>query len=219
MKINLSEGKDYYTQRNNKVRPLTTCNTTSMIMLLTYSGIQLPKLQPDEQPEDSLTNFLWTNPTVLDFYKQTSEESYLDWKAHPNTGIAPNEFHVVLAKGTNLWLGGRKNVVKFTTSATMKDILWDLICGKAVAMTGVFNKLRHVVCVVGFESLQDASTIKSASDVATTQVTSILIDDPYGDYRTAYKSTKGNDIPIPFAQFMSMMREFNKDVKWAHRVV
>lgn len=40
--INISLGGKYLTQRDNKIKPFATCNTTAMCMALTYSGKLIP---------------------------------------------------------------------------------------------------------------------------------------------------------------------------------
>jgi len=42
-RINVSKGKINFSQRNNKIMPLISCNVTSMVMGLSYLGWDFPE--------------------------------------------------------------------------------------------------------------------------------------------------------------------------------
>jgi len=218
MIINLSEGKANYSQRNNKVRPMATCNTTSMIMGLIYSGIKLPIIPNGIQPEDALTKFLLEDQRVDDYYKKmhlAEYQKYISSGKNPNKSYPPNELHVVLAYGTNLWVG--QQVVTFSFNATINQILFSLVKGKAVVQSGFWSGLNHITCIVGFETDQEnIKEVKTPNDIDLSKVKNIIMDDPFGDYKTGYKVQLGNDIIVPYKDYMSFTKPLGLLNKWAH---
>ena len=124
---NNSKGKPYYTQRNNKIKPGSSCNVTSMVAALSAAGWPVEKMASGgRQPEDELMRFILTDAACDRKWRM------LD----PQGRIPPNEWHAVLAYGTNrcfwdwdillaLWSGGRtplwrKSISKWTREA----LLW-----------------------------------------------------------------------------------------------
>ncbi len=217
--INISEGKKYLTQRDNKLKPFGTCNTTSMIMALTYSSIALPPKQDEEQYEDVLTRFLLTDPRVLAYYAQIDPANYTLWKTNMESSkvIPPNEYHSVLAYGTNLWLNSK--AVAFSTTTSINSILFALLQGRATVLSGIWSGLKHIVCAVGFSTSQEnIREVTVASDIDLSKISSIIIDDPFGNYQTKYQETNGNDVRVPYKDFVAITREFNSNKKWAHMI-
>ncbi len=219
-RINISEGKKYLTQRDNKIRPFATCNTTSIIMALVYSGQELPpKVHEEDQYEDILTAFLQTNEEVAKYYAKIDPVNYREWVTSPSSlkVIPPNEYHAVLAFGTNLWLGRR--AVSFSTSTPVNKIIFSLLQGKAVVLSGKWAGLKHIVCAVGFTTQQqDIDSVTSPQDIDLSLISDIIIDDPFGDYTSKYQNTDGNDIHVPTLDFISICREYDSGLKWAHMI-
>jgi uncharacterized protein YvpB len=130
-RINVSRGKINFSQRNNKIMPMVTCQVTSMVMGLSYIGWKFPEGKY-EQPEDNLKAY---------FTEQ---------------GKNP-EIHADLAEYTNRWLG--KAAVSFSTKRTMSQIINEIVKGRPVVMSGQFpgfptrrtRPLGHIVCLVGCE--------------------------------------------------------------------
>lgn len=50
-------------------------------------------------------------------------------------------------------------------------------------------------------------------------IMSLLIDDPWGDYRTFYENTKGNDIEMPLSDFKKIIRPAGMDIKIGHTIM
>ncbi len=131
MIINISAGKDNFSQRNNEVKPLESCNVTSMVMALSYMGYAFPP-GPYQQPEDNLYTFIKQN------------------------GRNP-EVHAELSDMTNKWMN--KNVTKFSTAFLISNILSELKGGRPVVLSGTFpgypapkkTPLGHIVCLVGMD--------------------------------------------------------------------
>ncbi len=217
---NISADKKYLSQLDNKNKPLSTCNTTSIVMALSYSGVVLPPKEESEQYEDILTFFILNNPDVAAYYKKLDPINYSKWAANPKSTsvLPPNEYHYTLAFGTNLWLK-KKNLVKFTTETTIKDILFHVLKGTGVVVSGVWSGLRHITCVVGFKTKQDLFMVNSPSDIDLSQVHTVLMDDPYGDFKTHYIEKNGNDIEVALQIFINSTRTLGKETgKWAHYI-
>jgi hypothetical protein len=218
--LNLSKDKKYLTQRDNIIKPFSTCNTTSVIMALQYSGVILPPKKELDQYEDLLTDFLLKDSRVDAFYKKTDLKNYSEWKDNPNGKyvIPPNEYHVVLAYGTNLWLDSLAPIIKFTTQSSIQEIAFNLIKKRVCVVSGVWSGLRHIVCVVGLKSFQEnLEFINRQSDIDLSKIQSFIIDDPFGDYKSFYKNTNGNDIEVPINEFINNTRDLGKTTnKWAH---
>jgi hypothetical protein len=113
-RLNVAEGKDYISQRDNVERPLITCNTTSMVMALEYNGHNLPTRDVahpgvgENQPEDLLTYFLLSDLRVSKFYYDLDPKEWKKWQDNlnePSKCYPPNENHTVLSYGTNLDCG------------------------------------------------------------------------------------------------------------------
>jgi len=184
-------------------------------MMLVYSGVKLPSIPDGTQPEDALTEFITTDPQVQAFYKRLDRKSY-------EAKVPANEFHAVNAYAVNLWLerAGLPGRIRFTTSSSMREILLNLLRGKAVVMSGVWSGFRHVVCVVGFDTDQDlGDKVQTLSGIDLVKVKTMIVDDPYGRYREQYQNPHGNDVEVPYTDFIKItnLRGFETS-KWAYFV-
>jgi hypothetical protein len=202
---NISKGKENFSQRNNKVRPYSSCNTTSMTMASSYIGFlwdlflnspYFSRYKQFEQPEDRL------------------QQALLDW------GLDPTN-HYDLMRGYNKFMCKEPDVDFFSVSASKNDLIDDLLSGKPWVGSGTFpgypeinvdpktNKpkpLGHIVCVVGFVCENDPYSPSA-----------IIIDDPYGNTMDNWKGS-GNDIQIPWNLFVNWMKPpGDPNVFWAHR--
>ena len=209
MKKNNSENKPYYTQRNNKLKPNGACNVTSMIAALSAAGWDVDKLATKgyPQPEDALMHFILADRRV---------DSY--WRKIDVAGnYPPNEWHPVLAYGTNLYMcecgliGSKETAVEWRDDRTLTQIQDTLKNGGAAVLSGLFPAegkkiLGHVVACVGFKTDDDGN------------ITHFIIDDSWGDYRTEYSVQNGNDIEMPLADFKVIIRSCNQDYKMAHLI-
>lgn len=209
MKKNNSKNKPYYTQRNNKLRPNGACNVTSMIAAFSAAGWDVDKLATKEypQPEDALMHFILADKDVDSFWR----------KLDPPGRYAPNEWHAVLAYGTNLYmkqcglLAEGESAVEWGERRSVSDIQKTLDEGGAAVLSGVFvaegkKTIGHVVACVGYKT-DDSGKISH-----------FVIDDSWGDYRTEYANQNGNDVEMPLADFKAMIRSCNMDFKMAHLI-
>ncbi len=209
MTKNNSEGKPYYTQRNNRLKPNGACNVTAMIAALVAAGYAVGALATEQypQPEDALMHFILSDKRVDAYWRRID----------PIGRCAPNEWHPVLAYGTNLFLRERGVVgndtvpVAWSEQHTVREIVQVIEGGGAAVLSGVFlaegkQTIGHVVAAVGFKTDENG------------RLTHFIIDDSWGDYRTEYKNRNGNDIEMPLEDFQTKIRHCGTDCKLAHLI-
>ena len=187
MIINVSDGKENYSQRNNEIKPLESCQVTSMVMGLDYCGYSFP-YGKYSQPEDNLRAFI--------------EEK----------GWNP-EFHEYLSQGTNEWMG--RLVTKFYSNLPLNVIMSEILSNRPVVISGAFpgypvnrtSPLNHVVCLVGFEWEDNNYNYDP---------TFAIIDDPYGNTMNNWQGS-GNDVKIPYELFIDWIKPCGSTLsKWGH---
>ncbi len=209
MKKNNSENKPYYTQRNNKLKPNGACNVTSMVAALSAAGWDVDKLATKEypQPEDALMHFILADKVVDSYWR----------KIDPAGRYAPNEWHPVLAYGTNRYmrqcglLGIEETAVEWREDRKLEVVQETLKNGGSAVLSGIFTAegkktIGHVVACVGFKT-DDAG-----------KITHFILDDSWGNYHTEYSDHNGNDVEMPLEDFKTMIRHCNMDVKMAHLI-
>jgi uncharacterized protein YvpB len=194
MGINISHTRKNYSQRNNAVKPLSSCNVTSMVMALDYLGYSFPN-GTYQQPEDNLRVFI---------------------ERH---GKDPTN-HYVLSEYTNKWMG--RGVTRFSTERAIEAIFTELREGRPVVVSGTFpgypepnvnratgkkEPLGHIVCLVGVEFKNKNSG--SLPD-------SVLWDDPYGNTLQNWKGS-GDDISVAYQTFIDWIKPCGDTrYKWGH---
>jgi len=201
LEINLSTDDDYYSQRNNRYNPLSACLVTSFVMALAVEGVPLVEagaplthdwpifVYPSGlQPEDALLTLL-RSPWGYEMRDQYS------WAKRED--VAPNEVHMVVSEAVNRLVG--KKVTVFETNKTIHHIFRQLEVGHPLVITGSFTDFGHAVTVVG------------ATYTPGGEIKEIIVDDPYGNYKTNYRSRKGNNIHIPVMEFIQIWSG------WYHR--
>ena len=212
--FNYSKESDYHTQRNNKLIPFSSCNTTAMVMAMKQASVKMFNHEYHEQEEDALTDFL------------LSEESYekmkelAPWAYDKNGAVIypPNQVHAMLEWAVNYLTNS--NTVRFTTQSTFMQIITHIMKGGGVVLSGLFplgdRHLGHIVSLAGFITSQADITPER---IDTRKITQVIIDDPYGDYRTNYADHRGNDILMPVNEFKDIFNERGSMTrKWAHFV-
>lgn len=202
--VNCSNKDEYYTQRNNKHTPFISCFATSMISLLDYRNISI--IAPDgmevqvnefqntynKQPEDYLTELLCTK-RAREFWSSRYHKS-------PKNNQQRFNYRTVAWVVNNLLC--KKEVVKYKKNMFLKEILYNTMQNKPAVIGGKFTKEGHMVCVVGFITLQeDVLDIKQIKDLEKDKITHVIIDDPYGNYFKQYKDVKGNNVQFPLNLF------------------
>jgi hypothetical protein len=194
MIYNYSLKNDYYTQVNNKSYPETSCKNTSVIMALNQAGydvevkqLELETLAAKIQPEDVLTELAFFRG-----YRQFAQK-HAPWFFDGMKPKVPlNEIPQITVKTVNDLFG---NVAKLAEHYNLKYITDKLKDGYGFAALGRIvtpnGKLyKHVVSIAGYE------TDKSG------KVTNVIIDDPYGAYKTNYEYKAGNDVKVPVREFI-----------------
>jgi hypothetical protein len=204
--INLSKDSDYCTQINNRLIPYESCNTTAAIMALDAARIDYPR-RDGIQPEDDLTALLLTDEAWHRF------DNVYPWGR--KNGLKPQNISPMLAWGINKFVG--KQVDAFVKSATLQHMIWHLLNGRPLIMSGSFTKSGHFVAVMGFRTRQHREYIMSATGVDLCRIEYIIVDDPYGNYHTGYKDHRGNNVQFNLQDFNRLTNESNRDGhKWMH---
>ncbi len=210
MKKNNSDGKPYYSQRNNELRPEGACNVTAMINALSAAGWPVERLADEKyrQPEDALMHFLLADANID-----------REWhRIDPPGSYPPNEWHPLLCLGTNMLLrnkgllGRTDTAVTFSETHLVTDFAEAVDAGGAAVVSGCFETanrrvIGHVVAVVGYKADDTNGTVKS-----------FLLDDPWGDYRTKYEDAHGNDIEMPLSDFTAVIKAKGSEIKLGHIV-
>lgn len=200
--FNLSTDENYYSQRNNELDPFNSCATTNIVQGLELCGYDLPKGKYN-QAEDNLLSYIRTNKKVLNFYKTNYPQYYAEWYANPSSSkvYQPNELHKVNEYAVNLYYG--KQVIHFDENFDIRQIPYELFIRKRpLIMSGLFNKLNHIVTLVGMNI--DKKNVE------------YVIDDTYGNFRDKNYKGSGNDIILSEKEFLSMLKPFNNLNKWAY---
>jgi hypothetical protein len=198
---------EYRSQRNNAIAPEGTCQVTAAIMALEATGIgfEYPK---DVQPEDHLA-------TLLD---SPEAEAKLR-KEYPGlSGRPPREVHRILSWAINELLV-RANVTTFTTRASIAELLFRIARHRAASLvSGRFTPDGHIIALVGFESEQiDLEDAPSPAAIDLSLIRQVIVDDPWGDWTSAYTRLEGDDVHLPLSDFDRLTREYGESGrKWAH---
>ncbi len=197
----------YRTQRNNRIDPAQTCQVTSMIMAIEASGIsfEYPK---EEQPEDYLARLLDEPDAWAKLRKEYPAMA----------GRPPREVHAILSWAVNEKLCKRR-VTTFTTRVSMQEILWRIARYKSASVvSGRFTSYGHLVTVIGFETRQErVDDVWNPCQLDLDKVEAVIIDDPFGNSKTGYKDTNGNDVYYSLQEFAHLTRIYDSlDIKWAH---
>lgn len=194
--INVSEGKENFSQRNNEVNPFSSCNTTSLTMGTSYIPelwelfINSPiykKYERFSQPEDRLQQYM------------------LDNKLEPQN-------HYDLMRAYNQFIGREADF--FSTAVPFRELVDELLAGRPWVGSGTFPghptvkkaPLGHIVCVVGINYEDDPYF-----------PIEMIVDDPYGNTMNDWQGS-GNDVLIPWDLFVKWMKPCgDPNVFWAHR--
>ena len=207
MIINNTKGKDYYSQRNNKNNPFTACNVTAAIQSLIGSNINFghPK---EMQPEDYLMGLLQSQIAREETLKKAPWAFDRD-----GTLLYPiNQIMIMLAWGIDILVGNK--ITKFGYFST-EELVDDVIKGSCPIIGGDFIKnqggLDHFISFVGIK--YDARVTNFNESIE-----SFIVDDPYGDFKTSYKSHKGNDIQLTPVEFFNRVVNCNENKKLAIRL-
>ena len=204
--VNLSRDSDYCTQINNPLLALETCGPTAAPMALEAAHIYYPKTE-GVQPEGEITKLLLTDE-AWDKFKR-------EHKGAHDAGLKPFNVSPMLAWGINKFVG--KTVDRFITTGTLQMMIWHLLNGRPLIMSGSFTKSGHFVAVMGFYTRQHREYITNALAVDLCRIDYIIVDDPYGNWHTDYRDHRGNNVHFTLQEFNRLTNESNRDGhKWMH---
>lgn len=172
MKIyNLSPDKsNYYSQRNNELDPRITCKPTATVECLALAGWPLPRGE-HAQAEDNLTALC-----------RTGEAQTIMLALDPKlAGTPPSEVWGVIAWAVNhRWYPTYRPLIGPRWNWTLREALFGITRGIPFAASTWLTKGGHVVSIVGFDTMQE-TPIYDSIGLNMDSITSIIIDDPYGD--------------------------------------
>jgi hypothetical protein len=206
--INVSAKLPYHTQVNNKLFPLSACNTTSAIMWMLDCGIKF-EFPASMQPEDYLTQITET-PEAYAYMKKVAPWAWD--REHPK--VPPRQVHACLSWAINKLAD--KEVTRFRTDVTMQELVAELALGRAAILSGIFTRSGHVVTLVGLTTKQELRDLKDPRSVKLDSILSWIIDDPYGNYHTSYQDHRGNDMRFLPEEFDRLTKVVCSNTKWAH---
>lgn len=197
---NLTRKDEYYIQRNNKYYPVSSCNTTSLANGIIGSGMFI-RTKNGIQPEDKLTKLLETKEAF------ETAERLTPWFTNGKGELTtdPRLIAIMLAWAAHKLMG--KKICAYTSNGRIQDMLFNMIKFKGCTVgLGSFTPAGHYVCFCGFKTNQaDIGQIESPDDVKIEEIIHLIMDDPWGDFRTNYRVHNGNDIPITIDRYMDLM--------------
>ena len=102
----------------------------------------------------------------------------------------------------------KKKVVRFSTGVPVEEIIAHLIKGGGVVLSGKFKlksrTLNHIVSLAGFITDENED------------ITHLIIDDPYCNFRTEYTDYRGNNVAITKGEFITILSLWGMKVKNVH---
>ena len=191
--INLKPG-DYYTQRNNKYYPTSACMPTARAMF--YHGNNIAFVNDSDLIDDDYFMSLLRSKEAYEFAK----------KKYPNlmeSGYQPNEIHGMYGSFLDLKVVGKRQS-DFKTDLTWNKIIEIIKKGQVIMTSGKFPDAGiygHAFCIIGL--------INGALGPA------LVLADPWGDFRTNYKSKKGYAVTMTEEQFKIHVKPL-QELKWGH---
>lgn len=159
---------DYLSQRDNENHPKSTCNVTALAMLIKYYNPDF-----DFSPYEQLEDFLWAeinSKEGLEYYKNK-----FSWASKKN--INPNTVHGMLD-----WVANKYDIKLEMDEIFKEDLSGFLDNGPLIVSTRLTSS-GHIVLLTGYVDF-------------TTEYgnhTFLIVNDPYGDYRTSYSNPNGEN--------------------------
>jgi hypothetical protein len=191
-----SKHDDLYIQRNNKKFPFSTCSRTSAIMALNQAGwddevtqLEFKDLAKGIQPEDVLTSLSYfRGPT-----DRLSKVAPWFFDKDGDLKVPAHQVPQNLVDIINFLFGTGVATLMIQPSYNTEMLKNKLDQGYGIAIFGNIKQpngvtLNHVVSLAGYELTSDV-------------ITSFIIDDPYGAYKTNYELHHGNGVRVPYNEF------------------
>jgi hypothetical protein len=189
MKVNLST-EDYYTQRNNKIKPMAACMPTSYVMFLKGNNIHFGN-SSGLQDDDYFMSIL-----------NTDNAKNFCLKKYPwSKGIPPNEIHGAYGSYLDFFICG-KRVSDFNTHLQYDHYLELLEQGRVIMTSGSFPGLSgHAFCIIGIHG------------------DDLILADPWGDFHSGYKDHAGYGIRMNREEFRIHVKPTGSERKWGHIIL
>jgi len=190
----LLKPEDYYSQRNNQVKPLSACMPTARVMW--YKGNEINfswEISSFAQPEDYFMHLLNTPEAIAFCHKKYLwTTNRRDEQGNPLPDIPPNEVHGMYGSWLDEKVTGKRRS-DFITSLTWESLLKYLDNGHVIMSAGEFPGTDgHAVDFIGFEP--DSETY--------------YIADPWGDFRLNYADVHGYAVPMTKSEFDRIITQF-----------
>lgn len=189
MRINLST-EDYYTQRNNKIKPMAACMPTSYAMFLKGNNIHFGN-SSGLQDDDYFMQLLNTE----------NAKKYCLKKYPWSKGIPAEQVHGMYGSYLDFFICG-KRVSDFNTHLRFDHYLELLEQGHVIMTSGSFPGLSgHAFCVIGIHG------------------DNLVLADPWGDFHSGYTDHAGYGIHMSHAEFLKHVKPVGSVKKWGHTVL
>lgn len=189
-KVNL-KADDFYTQRNNLIKPSSACMPTSRVMFYLGNGFAIHN-DSDYSNDDYFMFLLNTN--------KAKEYCYKKYKWSKGK-YPPNQVHGMYNSYLDELVIGER-VSDFKTNLTFKDYQNMIEDGEVIMTSGSFPGLDgHAFCIIGMDN------------------DNLLLADPWGDFRNNYRSKKGYKVKMNEDQFINHVKPTGKKKKWGHTIL
>ena len=186
MKINLST-QDYYTQRNNTIRPWAACMSTSYVMFLRGNNIMYGN-----------SSGLADDDYFMKLLSTENAKSFCIKKYPWSKGIPPCEIHGMYGSYLSFFVTG-KRASNFNTHLTFENYIELIEQGKVVMTSGSFPGLEgHAFCVIGIHG------------------DDLVLADPWGNFHSGYTDHTGYGIRMTKKEFIKHVKPVGENCKWAH---
>ena len=235
-RINISEGKDNYSQRRSQFKHeqkgqygtnvldwRSLCNVHSLAMAFLYSGWTFPASDYSREP-DALADYIIKECLKDDnWFKNRMYVQWKNWYEGSPKACTPVEYHDVLAHYACEYFKCT-NADKFSTSYPVKEIFKHLYENQVAVPTSVCwgGLLGHIICIVGFEAASEELLLKWFEDPdRPCPITKIILDDPWGKIIEATNkydgNQSGNDVEVSYDFFSKYWKDVNCSTKkYAH---
>ncbi len=186
MRCNLST-EDYYTQRNNKIRPMASCMPTSYVMFLKGNNIHFGN-SSGMQDDDYFMSIL-----------NTDNARKFCLKKYPwSEGLEPETVHGMYGAYLGFFICG-KRVSDFNTHLQYDHYLELIEQGRVIMTSGSFPGLAgHAFCVIGIHG------------------DDLILADPWGDFHSGYKDHAGYGVRMNKEEFIKHIKPVGEETKWGH---
>ena len=188
MKINLSSD-DYFTQRNNTIRPMAACMPTSYVMFLRGNNIMYGN-----------SSGLADDDYFMKLLSTENAEKFCLQKYRWSKGIPPCEIHGMYGSYLSFFVTG-KRASDFNTHLTFENYVELIEQGKVVMTSGSFPGLSgHAFCVIGIHH------------------NDLVLADPWGDFHSEYTDHSGYGTRMSKKDFTNHVKPVGEAKKWGHLI-